>query len=216
MGVWWIWNTFKIYNENEQRANSEDLLHRENNDDLDSSTFLATYNGYIMGFLTCEGFYKVIFELKLGILICRINILQMAYASFDLFCHMLVVIYGGDMTDEKQHMTVYVFFILNAIVDLSLYLKLHKMPDGTDYIASSISWAGFGFLFLSHKHAKTSISIYYHQTLGWLAVAVAVITLMQYKYEKNTLIALTRGSCCVLAGTWLYQVHWLFALLKTV
>lgn len=110
------------------------------------------------------------------------------------------------MTDEKQHMTVYVFFIFNAIIDLSLHLKLHKMPDGTDYIVSSIAWAGFGFLFLSHKHAKTTISIYYHQTLGWLAVVVAVISLMQYKYPKNTLIALARGGCCTLAGTWLYQV----------
>lgn len=112
------------------------------------------------------------------------------------------------MTDEKQHMTVYVFFILNGIIDLSLHLKLHKMPNGTDYIASSISWAGFGFLFLSHKHAKTTISIYYHQTLGWLVVAVAVITLMQYKYERNTLIALARGSLCTLTGTWLYQVRY--------
>lgn len=128
------------------------------------------------------------------------------YAGFDLCCHILVAVYGGDMTDEWQHMTVYVFFILNGLVDLSLHKKLHKMPNGTDYAASSISWAAFGFLFISHKHAKTTISIYYHQTLGWLAVAVAVITLMQYKYDRNPLIALTRGSCCTLAGLWLYLV----------
>lgn len=208
MGVWWIWNAFKIYNENEQRINSEHLLNHEKNDALDSTTFPATYNGDSMGILTCEGFYKVNFEHKFSCWIIKLNILQIAYASFDLFCHLLVVVYGGDMTDEKQHMTVYVFYILNGIIDLSLHLKLHKMPNGTDYIASSISWAGFGFLFLSHKHAKTTISIYYHQTLGWLAVAVAIITLMQYKYERNTLIALARGSLCTITGTWLYQVRY--------
>lgn len=51
MGVWWIWNAFKVYSENEQRTNS-DCTH-------DCSPFPATYNGDTMGFLYCEGFYKV-------------------------------------------------------------------------------------------------------------------------------------------------------------
>lgn len=129
------------------------------------------------------------------------------YATFDLLCHLLVVFYGGDLTDEWQHMTVYVFFILNGIIDLILSLRLYKMPNGVDYMASSITWAAFGFLFISHTHGKTNVSIFYHQVLGWMAVTIAVVTLLQYKYDKNVLAALTRGGLCILAGTWLYQVR---------
>ncbi len=103
-------------------------------------------------------------------------------------------------------MTVYVLFILNGMIDIMLHRKLYKMPNGIDYIVSAVAWAGFGFLFISHTHGKTNISIFYHKELGCLAIVVAVITLMQYKCENNTLIALTRGCCCTLAGTWLYQV----------
>ncbi|KAJ6637893.1 Transmembrane protein, partial [Pseudolycoriella hygida] len=197
IGIWWLWNTLEIHNKNEQRRNTHDILCQEilldkSHHVHDSSAFGATYNGDMAGFWYCEGFYKIV------------------YASFDLFGHFLVVLYGGEMTDERQHMTVYIFFIVNGIVDLSIHLKLIEIPDGTDYLTASIAWAAFGYLFLSHKHAKTPISIFYHQILGWLAIAVAAVTLMQYKYEKNTLVAMIRGSCCILTGTWLYQIAFSF------
>lgn len=122
---------------------------------------------------------------------------------------MLVVYYGGDVVDEWQHITVYVFFIMNGIVDIISHMELYKMPRGIDYVASATAWAAFGFLFISHSHGKTKVSIFYHQELGTLAVIVAVVTLMQYKYEENALVALVRGGCCTLAGTWLYQVNFL-------
>lgn len=59
MGVWWLWNAFKIYNENDHRINSDVFLNQDKTDPHDSLTFLATYNGDIIGILTCEGFYKV-------------------------------------------------------------------------------------------------------------------------------------------------------------
>lgn len=59
MGIWWIWNAFKIYDENEQRLNSDDLLNHDKNEAHDGLKFLATYNGEVKGLLTCEGFYKV-------------------------------------------------------------------------------------------------------------------------------------------------------------
>lgn len=132
---------------------------------------------------------------------------QTLYAIFDLACHILVVVAGGDLSNEEQHITVYIFFILNGIIDMNRHIKWFKMPNGTDYIASSITWTALGFLFLSHKHAKTTVSIYYHQTFGWMAIAVGFVTLIQYKFAKNTLTALVRGSCCILTGTWLYQVY---------
>lgn len=122
---------------------------------------------------------------------------------------MLVVFYDGDVVDEWQHMTVYVFFIFNGIIDIISHMELFKMPRGVDYIASAITWSALGFLFISHTHGKTKISIFYHQELGTLAVAVAVVTLMQYKYEENALVAIIRSGCCTLAGTWLYQVSFL-------
>lgn len=59
MGVWWIWNAYKISGENEQRTNSENLLNHEKSYVHDCSPFPATYNGDAIGFLNCEGFYKV-------------------------------------------------------------------------------------------------------------------------------------------------------------
>lgn len=63
MGVWWIWNTFKIYNENEEIKNSEGLLSNENLFEKvevqNTLPFSATYNGEFSGFLYSEGFYKV-------------------------------------------------------------------------------------------------------------------------------------------------------------
>ncbi|XP_037027250.1 transmembrane protein 45A-like [Bradysia coprophila] len=194
MGIWWMWNAFKINRENDHYTeNSENMLLSPDKSDYASNTpFPATYNGNATSIFCCEGFYKI------------------AYATFDLFGHMLVVYYGGDLVDEWQHMTVYVFFILNGIIDIISRMEPYKMPHGMDYVASAVAWSAMGFLFISHTHGKTKISVFYHQEFGILAVAIGVITLMQYKYEKNAVVAIIRGASCTLAGTWLYQIAFLF------
>ncbi|KAG4077800.1 hypothetical protein HA402_011229 [Bradysia odoriphaga] len=194
LGLWWMWNAFKINSENDRHTeNSENmLLSLDKSDYVSNTPFRATYNGNGKSIFYCEGFYKI------------------AYSTFDLLGHMLVVYYGIDLVDEWQHMTVYVFFILNGIIDIISHMELYKMSHGMDYVASAIAWSAFGFLFISHTHGKTKISIFYHRELGILAVAIAVITLMQYKYEENALVAIIRGGCCTLAGTWLYQIAFLF------
>lgn len=62
MGIWWMWNAFKINAENDQqRENSEykTLLSENKDDDVRNSPFLATYNGNGSSIFYCEGFYKV-------------------------------------------------------------------------------------------------------------------------------------------------------------
>lgn len=49
-----------MYNENEQRKNSENLLNRYKNDDgSEFISFQSTYSGHLVRFLYCEGSYKV-------------------------------------------------------------------------------------------------------------------------------------------------------------
>lgn len=212
LGIWWSWSALKIYRENERRKYSDSLLKGERNEDVpDLFPFLATYNGEAAGTFRCEGFYKVrnvqwLIRTFINKLFKKEKSWQVAYASYDLFCHFLAVIYGGDLADEWQHMTVYVFFILNGIIDVIAHKRIYKLPKGTEYLGSAIAWAALGMLFISHTHGKTKIAVFYHQQFGWLAVSIAVITLLQWKYDQNILIALTRSSCVTFAGTWLYQV----------
>ncbi len=59
-----MWNAFVRYSENEQTRNSEKLLNQEGNGDASETlSFHATYNGDGLGYLYCEGFYKVSGEL---------------------------------------------------------------------------------------------------------------------------------------------------------
>lgn len=115
---------------------------------------------------------------------------------------------GGQFVElgNAQHMAMFLFFLLNAVVDILYFHRPQLLPPGLDYMTAILGFSMEGFLFVWHLHGRSEIDVQVHTFLLYLIVLSAALTLAEYLCRENVLFGLGRSFATFLQGTWLCQI----------
>ncbi|CAG2169199.1 unnamed protein product [Oppiella nova] len=100
---------------------------------------------------------------------------------------------------NSQHMTMYIFFLINVY-------NGYPLPNGSDYMSLFIATAVETLLFCFHLHGRTSLDIHVHTLLIISIIASMVSVVIEWKYRNHMLSAFSRALCALMQGFWFYTV----------
>ncbi|BFZ24686.1 hypothetical protein BsWGS_27725 [Bradybaena similaris] len=104
-----------------------------------------------------------------------------------------------------QHATMYFFFMISGVVDLSLHLGL-PLPPGTDYAALALAFLMMGFLFTNHLHDRELLDVKIHVMLSYVIFLTVLVILLEARHQKSAMLTLSRSFLVILQGSWLCAV----------
>ncbi|CAL1543056.1 unnamed protein product [Lymnaea stagnalis] len=104
-----------------------------------------------------------------------------------------------------QHATMYLFFLLSGIVDVSLHYGL-PLPHGADYISVALALVIEGLLFNSHVHGRPVLDIHVHMLLVYVVFATAIVVALEIRFTKSPILGMARAYLTMLQGTWFWGV----------
>uniref|UniRef100_A0A224YUP4 Dermal papilla derived protein n=1 Tax=Rhipicephalus zambeziensis TaxID=60191 RepID=A0A224YUP4_9ACAR len=115
---------------------------------------------------------------------------------------------GGDRAvyaESLQHQTMYVFYLLNGVVDV-MYNAGFPFPPRTDYVALLLASASEGLLFHLHLQGRPHLDVIVHTLLVYSMVAMVTCIVAEMCRPRSVLLSLGRAYFCLLHGTWLWQI----------
>lgn len=176
LGIWWAVGCLRNF-----------LWARKNGQNFKSSSTygLTCFQGRISR-LPIEGFVKIVVSAggMLGELLAHLPVPPMGIV---------------------QHATMYLFFLLSGVVDVSLHYGL-PLPHGSDYISLVVALVVEGLLFLSHVHGRTLLDIHVHMLLVYVIFATAIVIALEIRFSHSSILGMARAYLTMLQGSWFWAV----------
>ena len=107
-----------------------------------------------------------------------------------------------------QHATMYFFFGLCGLIDILVHHKV-ALPKGIDYAMHVVAFSVEGLLFNFHLHGRTELDVLIHVLLHYCVIGTVIAILVEMRYRRSILAALTRTFFVMLQGTWFWQVSFI-------
>ncbi|XP_012944086.1 transmembrane protein 45B [Aplysia californica] len=133
-----------------------------------------------------EGFFKIALS-SFGLLL-------------ELFAHLPV-----PPMPIVQHATMYFFFLVSGVVDVSLHYNI-PLPPGSDYMSLALAFTVEGLLFANHLHGRPILDVHLHVLLVYVIVVTVAVLVLECRFRESPLLTLCRGYLVMLQGSWFWAV----------
>jgi len=105
-----------------------------------------------------------------------------------------------------HHITMFSFFLFNALVDLVYFYRPRMLPENLDYMTAIFGFCIEGFLFSWHLHGRSDIDIQVHTFLYYAVVVTVAFGFLEIFNKDKVIFALGRSGATFLQGTWFWQI----------
>jgi hypothetical protein len=109
---------------------------------------------------------------------------------------------------NAQHMTMFLFFGLGAIIEIMLFYhhRFPFVPPDLDYVCSILAFTVEGLLFAFHLHGRGTLDIRVHVLMVLVVAGCVLSSCAEMKFRRSVLAALARSFFTLVQGSWFWHV----------
>lgn len=137
---------------------------------------------------------------------CQLQLEGVMKILFTVFGMYIELSSGHVGTNNRQHGTMYFFFLLSGIADILGHYRILRPPPGMKYATLILAFVAEGILFKFHLHGRSELDVVLHVLLVYLIGATVLSLTLEMRFPCTPLAALTRAYCTFLHGTWFWQI----------
>ncbi|XP_033750576.1 transmembrane protein 45B-like [Pecten maximus] len=107
---------------------------------------------------------------------------------------------------NAQHMTMFAFFGISGLCDLTAHYKRSYVPPNIDYAALIMAFLVEALLFHFHLHGRSSLDVTIHTILVYTILSNAIIIGVELRMVNSALVSLVKALLLLVQGTWFWQI----------